>query len=131
MSQFAALQLTDAAWSQAQLSLSMGGLGLRSTARHCTAAYIASHTSSMPGVLTVELRSALVLHALHLELADPLEDQLVHDWLDKAPAQRSLSIKFEKKDLSALLCRGQNSSSVYFLSTFSCLVAGVTQCRSQ
>jgi hypothetical protein len=116
LSQFAALQLTDAAWSQAQLSLSMGGLGLRSTARHCTAAYIASHTSSMPGVLTDGLRSALELHALHLELAGPVDDLLVTDWLAKAPAQRSLSIKFEKKDQSALVADCSDADRIRLLS---------------
>ena len=119
LSQFAALQLTDAAWSQAQLSLSMGGLGLRSTARHCTAAYITSHTSSMPGILTVGLRSALELYALHLELAGPVDDLLVQDWLAKAPAQRSLSIKFEKKDQSALLSHCSVVDSIRLLSVSS------------
>ena len=38
-----ALQVTDRAWAQAQLSLSRGGLGFRSVAEHCAAAFVSSH----------------------------------------------------------------------------------------
>ena len=37
-----AIDTTDSSWKQAQLSLSRGGLGLRSLAHHSTAAFIAS-----------------------------------------------------------------------------------------
>lgn len=47
----AGLQLTESAWSQAQLGMRYGGLGLRSLSRHSTACYISSFissTSSLP-----------------------------------------------------------------------------------
>ena len=59
----AVVQLPDTAWRQAQLALSMGGLGLRSTARHCTAAYISSHLTAMLGKLTSGLQAAFDMHA--------------------------------------------------------------------
>ena len=41
------LSLTPRAWQQATLEVGMGGLGLRSAARHASAAYIASVSSGM------------------------------------------------------------------------------------
>ena len=99
----AALQLTDPAWLQAQLSLSMSGVGLRSTARHCTSAYISSHTAAMPGKLTAALRTALTLHAEFTQSDGPLPDDLIADWLDKPPSQKTLSHKLEKLDSDRLL----------------------------
>ena len=40
------LALTDAQWAQASRSTSLAGLGLRSTARHAPAAYVASRTQT-------------------------------------------------------------------------------------
>ena len=99
---FAGLQLSDAAWSQAQLCLSSGGLGLRSTARHCSSAFISSHTSALPGLLTAALQSAFLHHAQQLRLHGPLDEQCISDWLAEPPAQRSLSVKLEKQDHLAL-----------------------------
>ena len=42
----AGIDASDAAWQQAQLSLSRGGLGLRSLAHHASAAFISSLSSS-------------------------------------------------------------------------------------
>ena len=46
-----ALSIPDSNWDQAQLSLSFGGLGLRSLARHSPAAFISSLAASDQGVL--------------------------------------------------------------------------------
>ena len=46
MSQGTSADMTDLSWKQAQLSLSRGGLGLRSLMLHAPAAYIASVCSS-------------------------------------------------------------------------------------
>ena len=46
-----ALDPSDANWDQAQLSLSHGGLGLRSLALHSPAAYVASLSGSGAQVL--------------------------------------------------------------------------------
>ena len=40
------IDASDAAWQQAQLSLSRGGLGLRSLSHHASAAFISSLSSS-------------------------------------------------------------------------------------
>ena len=98
---FAALQLTAAAWQQAQLALSVGGLGLRSTARHCSAAFIASHTRAMPGVMSMSLNSAITFHAEVLDA--PILDTVVARWMAHPPEQRSLSAKLERLDQAALL----------------------------
>ena len=42
----AAIESTDSAWQQAQLSTRRGGLGLRSVAHHAGAGFIASYTAS-------------------------------------------------------------------------------------
>ena len=97
----AVLQLSDVAWCQSQLSLSGGGLGLRSTARHCTAAYISSHTFAMPGVLTSFLHDAFALHAVAIDQAAP-DDHVCAGWLIEPPAQRALSLKIEHVDALAL-----------------------------
>ena len=44
-----AADVTDAAWQQAQLSLSFGGLGLRSLALHSSSAFLASFSASGVG----------------------------------------------------------------------------------
>ena len=98
----AVLQLSNAAWLQAQLALSLGGLGLRSTGRHCTATYIASHTAAMPGQLTAGLQAALHMHNACLGNAGPLDANLVDSWLAVAPSQGSLSLKIEKLDQKKL-----------------------------
>ena len=99
----AVLQLTDVAWRQAQLSLSNGGVGLRSTARHCAAAYIASHMAALPGQRTATLDSALLMYADMTEVAGSLPDAQVEEWLEKAPSQNSLSVKLEKLDFDRIL----------------------------
>ena len=50
LSQSTSVDLTDVSWNQAQLSLSRGGLGMRSLMLHAPAAYIASVCSSGYGL---------------------------------------------------------------------------------
>jgi hypothetical protein len=107
LSQFAALQLSDTAWSQAQLSLSSGGLGLRSTSRHCAAAYIASHTRSLPQATTPDLTTAFELYAQQLNTV--FDEHVISGWLAEPPTQRSLSIKLEKQDQQLLRDRFPDS----------------------
>jgi hypothetical protein len=101
LARLAALQLSDMAWSQAQLALSSGGLGLRSTSRHCTAAYISSHTRSLPKLLTSDLQAAFQMFSEHL--GEDVGEQLTSRWLEEPPTQHSLSVKLEKKDLVSLV----------------------------
>ena len=54
-----AIEVSDTAWKQAQLSLRFGGLGLRSLSCHAAAAFISSLSSSGLGKL----------HNLHLQQA--------------------------------------------------------------
>ena len=53
LSQSTLVDMTDVSWNQAQLSLSRGGLGLRSLMFHAPAAYIASVCSSGYGHLSL------------------------------------------------------------------------------
>ena len=53
LSQSTSVDMTDVSWNQAQLSLSRGGLGLRSLMFHAPAAYIASVCSSGYGHLSL------------------------------------------------------------------------------
>src|SRR4051794_21104995 len=52
-SKFAAMQISERAWSQAQLSVTKGGLGLRSVSKHCAPAFISSHTKAIPDLPSV------------------------------------------------------------------------------
>lgn len=93
---FAALQLTDSAWSQAQLSLSMGGLGIRSVSTHCAAAFINSHLRTLPGNLSIALQGALDLFESQLGLGESMDQAKVELMMAKDPSpQRSLSKKLD------------------------------------
>lgn len=94
LASFAALQLSDTAWSQAQLPLSRGGLGLRSVSEHCAAAYISSHIRALPDVITVDLTAALGLFAFQARRALDVGD--VDALMATPPTQRSLSRQLDK-----------------------------------
>src|SRR6185437_13728325 len=97
---FAALQLTNTAWDQAQLSLSSGGLGLRSLSTHCVAAYINSHLCALPNLLTASLRGAFALYSA--QLGKPVDDLAIASMVDNPPSQRTLSSKLERLVYSRL-----------------------------
>jgi hypothetical protein len=97
------LQVTDVAWSQAQLPVSDAGLGLRSSARHCAAAFISSHRQALPGLLTDHLYDAVNLLCDQLGVeSDDYRDTIL-DMEQKPPTQRLLSDKLDKRDYDALL----------------------------
>ena len=62
LSQSTSVHLTDVSWNQAQLSLSRGGLGMRSLMLHAPAAYIASVCSSGYGLQSL----TLLTHAVEM-----------------------------------------------------------------
>ena len=106
LSQSTSVDMTDLSWKQAQLSLSKGGLGLRSLVLHAPAAYIASVCSSGYG------------HQSHTHLAHAVEifntcvapsDLISLDSILTSPLrQRALSSKLDDFQFHALF----NVSSV-------------------
>jgi len=92
-SQFAAVELTESAWDQVQLSVNMTGLGLRSVSRHCAPAFISSHVRAMPDVMTFSLHQACDLFADQLNLQP--DDNFFTDFLVDKPSQHSLSHKLD------------------------------------
>jgi len=99
---FAALQLSESAIQQAQLSLSFGGLGLRSLVRHCAPAFIASHLLALPELLTPDLREACTRFAQSLGSADMAEAD-VADMIVNRPSQRKLSSRLDRYDRVTLV----------------------------
>ena len=98
---FAALQLSDSAWSQAQLPLSRGGLGLRSVAEHCAAAFISSHIRALPSVVTEHLSSAVDMFGFQArrKMGVPEVDAFMAD----PPHQRALSSELDKLRSASLM----------------------------
>ncbi|KAL5467311.1 hypothetical protein EMCRGX_G031522 [Ephydatia muelleri] len=83
---------SDTAWKQAQLSLSRGGLGLRSLSHHSSAAYISSICSSGFGCKSVHHLSQAV--EVFNNLVFPVEAINVESVLSP-PIQKTLSSKFD------------------------------------
>ena len=95
------IDASDAAWQQAQLSLSRGGLGLRSLAHHASAAYISSLSSSGLAPDSSQHLSDAVGMFNRLVLA---EDSIkVEDFLSSAISQGKLSEKLDNQLLSSLV----------------------------
>ena len=90
----------NVAWQQAQLSLSRGGLGLRSLSEHSSAAYISSLSAS--GVCSSSSKHLAEAIKDFNDLVSS-DDALVLDHLDVVMHQRSLSGKIEDQDLCVLL----------------------------
>eukprot|EP00731_Ephydatia_muelleri_P035412 Em0121g7a len=84
---------SDTAWKQAQLSLSRGGLGLRSLSHHSSAAYISSICSSGFGSKSVHHLSQAV--EVFNNLVFPVEPINVESVLLSPPIQKTLSSKFD------------------------------------
>ena len=95
------IDASDAAWQQAQLSLSRGGLGLRSLAHHASAAYISSLSSSgLAPDSSQHLSDAVGM----LNRLVPAEDSIkVEDFLSSAISQGKLSEKLDNQLLSSLV----------------------------
>jgi hypothetical protein len=66
--------ISDAAWSQAELPLAMGGLGLTHNARICSAAFISSSN------MTTELVENLVIQDVHTTTWDPTLPQAIEHY---------------------------------------------------
>jgi hypothetical protein len=97
----AALQVSDRAWEQCQLSLSRGGLGLRSMVQHCAAAFVTSHIAALPDVVTSHLAAAVDILNAQLEGklgADPLDRLML-----QPPSQRDLSSRIDSLGAKSLL----------------------------
>ena len=93
--------INDPNWQQAQLSQSFGGLGFRSLALHCSAAFIASLASSGFG-------SADNIHMLQAvtrfnTLVSPDESITAEEVLVNLPPQRALSKKLDMHVFQSLL----------------------------
>ena len=99
-SECTAIDTPNVAWQQAQLSLSRGGLGLRSLSEHNSAAYISSLSAS--GVCSSSCKHLAESIKDFNELVSS-DDALVLDHLDVVMHQRSLSGKIEDHNLSVLL----------------------------
>jgi hypothetical protein len=99
---FAAIELTAPALRQTRLSLSLGGLGLRSLVRHCAPAFISSHLMALPDILTADLRRAFDMYADSLGMA-AMDENEISGMIVKPPSQRKLSARLDRHDRVALL----------------------------
>ena len=95
------IDASDAAWQQAQLSLSRGGLGLRSLAHHASAAFISSLSSS--GLAPDSSQHLSDAVGMFNRLV-PAEDSIKFgDFLSSAISQGKLSEKLDNQLLSSLV----------------------------
>ena len=105
-SQCTAVDTSDETWLQAQLSLSRGGLGLRSLSSHAVAAYIASLCSSDFGSLSsLHLTSAIRKFNSSVSPSDVVS---VESLAQRPPIQKALSAKIDDFQFNQLF----NSSSL-------------------
>ena len=91
--------LSHGAWAQAELSVAHGGLGLRSSNKHCSSAYLASVTSS---------KSLLEQIAPDLNLQPNVEAALQHmnEVLEPEEPLTEAAVSFlRQKDLSIMIDR--------------------------
>ena len=106
LSQSTLVDLTDVSWNQAQLSLSRGGLGMRSLMLHAPAAYIASVCSSGYGLQSLtHLTHAVEMFNVCVAPADKISlDTLTSSNIN----QKMLSSKLDDYQFQGIF----NSSSV-------------------
>ena len=105
-SQCTAVDTSDEAWLQAQLSLSRGGLGLRSLSSHAAAAYIASLCSSdFSSLSSLHLTSAI---GKFNSSVSPSNVVSVESLAQRPPIQKALSAKIDDFQFNQLF----NSSSL-------------------
>ena len=92
-----------AAWKQAQLSLSRGGLGLRSLSHHAPATFIASLCFCGLGSNShVHLLQSLEIFNSSVHQSDNIQ---IGSVLEKLPSQKSLSWTIIYSEFSRVLCR--------------------------
>ena len=109
-----AVDVPDPNWQQAQLSQSFGGLGFRSLALHCSAAFIASLASSGFG-------SADNIHMLQAVTrfntqVPPDESITAEEVLVNLPPQRALSKKLDMHAFQSLLSSSSPVNKAWILS---------------
>ena len=94
LSQSTSVDLTDVSWNQAQLSLSRGGLGMRSLMLHAPAAYIASVCSSGYGLQSLtHLTHAVELFNVCVAPADKISlDSLASSNINQTMLSSKLSL---------------------------------------
>ena len=102
LEKLAAIELTSKALCQAQLCLTMGGLGLRSLQKHCSAAFIASHIQALPDLLTQHLRSAFLLYSSAVGLLSPMGEDEISSVMTSSTTQRTLSTRIDRSDRASL-----------------------------
>ena len=109
-----ALYPSDANWDQAQLSLSHGGLGLRSLALHSPAAYIASLSASgTASIHSTHLNHALDMYNQSISLETPLT---VTDVVHTKCCQKKLSSNIEDVQFKCLLNKSSLADKARLLS---------------
>ena len=95
------IDTTDTAWTQAQLSLGFGGLGLRALSHHSCAAFIASlSTSGCSNADNVHLQQAIIQFNNQVSTSDAITAEGVSS---TPVTQRSLSKKLECHLFNSLL----------------------------
>ena len=106
--------ITNSAWHQAQISLSRGGLGLRSLSKHSCAAFIASFCSS--GFAALDNSHLIQAVARFNELVPPSDAITVTSLVATPPRQRSLSTKLDLFDFQLLLDQSSLADKARLLS---------------
>ncbi|KAL5457666.1 hypothetical protein EMCRGX_G034950 [Ephydatia muelleri] len=109
-----AADVTDAAWQQAQLSLSFGGLGLRSLALHSSSAFLASFSALGVGnTNNLYLQQCLIIFNSQVSHTDAVTIESV---LADQPRQRSLSQKLDGHLFETLLMSSSPANKARLLS---------------
>ena len=106
-----AVDTSDEAWLQAQLSLSRLGLGLRSLSSHAAAAYIASLCfSDFSSLFSLHLTSAIGKFNSSVSPSDVVS-------VEQPPIQKALSAKIDDFQFNQLFFLGrQGPPFVHFIS---------------
>ena len=109
-----AADVKDAAWQQAQLSLSFGGLGLRSLALHSSSVFLASFSASGVGnTNNLYLQQSLIIFNSQVSHSDAVTIESV---LADQPRQRSLSQKLDGHLFETLLMSSSPANKTRLLS---------------
>ena len=106
--------ITDSAWHQAQISLSRGGLGLRSLSKHSCAAFIASFCSS--GFAASNNSHLIQAVACFNELVTPSDTITVTSSVAFPPRQISLYTKLNVFDFQLLFDQSLLADKAHLLS---------------
>ncbi|CAK8995425.1 132 kDa protein [Durusdinium trenchii] len=103
LEQIGGLPLTQNTWLQASLAIKAGGLGLRSTALHAPAAYIASITHLAASCTELDPTYRVVPPPVHQALTSYNQVVLPEDQI------HSLAPSYQQRDLSATVDKAQQA----------------------